>query len=80
MAEGADDTSELRTDDGGTDLERRLRPAVTLVSAWVAQLAKDQRIDTEPARHPRPTSSPCSAVSRTPGWPPAGGPKCSEMT
>ena len=38
--------SELRTDDGGTDLERRLRPAVTLVSAWVAQLAKDQRIDT----------------------------------
>ena len=28
------------------DLDRRLRPAVTLVSAWVAQLARDERIDT----------------------------------
>lgn len=28
------------------DLERDLRPAVTLVSAWVSQLAKDARIDT----------------------------------
>lgn len=28
------------------DLDRRLRPAVTLVSAWVAQLAHDLRIDT----------------------------------
>ena len=30
----------------GDDLDRRLRPAVTLVSAWVTQLARDQRIDT----------------------------------
>jgi ribonuclease D len=30
----------------GEDLERHLRPAVTLVSAWVSQLARDQRIDT----------------------------------
>lgn len=27
-------------------LDRHLRPAVTLVSAWVSQLARDQRIDT----------------------------------
>ena len=28
------------------DLERALRPAVTLVSAWVSQLARDLRLDT----------------------------------
>lgn len=28
------------------DLDRNLRPAVTLVSAWVAQLARDERLDT----------------------------------
>ncbi len=28
------------------DLDRSLRPAVTLVSAWVSQLARDERIDT----------------------------------
>lgn len=28
------------------DLERHLRPAVTLVSAWVSQLARDEKIDT----------------------------------
>jgi ribonuclease D len=28
------------------DLDRALRPAVTLVSAWVSQLARQQRIDT----------------------------------
>ncbi len=27
------------------DLERSMRPAVTLVSAWVAQLARDERLD-----------------------------------
>jgi ribonuclease D len=30
----------------GEELDRHLRPAVTLVSAWVSQLARDQRIDT----------------------------------
>lgn len=30
----------------GDDLDRSLRPAVTLVSAWVSQLARTQRIDT----------------------------------
>ncbi|MFT6764178.1 MAG: ribonuclease D [Candidatus Aldehydirespiratoraceae bacterium] len=28
------------------DLDRNLRPAITLVSAWVAQLARDEKIDT----------------------------------
>jgi ribonuclease D len=28
------------------DLDRSMRPAVTLVSAWVAQLARDERLDT----------------------------------
>lgn len=31
---------------GGEDLERELRPAVTLISAWVSQVAKSERIDT----------------------------------
>jgi ribonuclease D len=31
---------------GGEELDRDLRPAVALVSAWVSQLARDERIDT----------------------------------
>lgn len=31
---------------GGEDLERDLRPAVALVSAWVSQVAKTERVDT----------------------------------
>lgn len=31
---------------GGDDLDRALRPAITLISAWVSQVAKDERIDT----------------------------------
>src|SRR5690606_39845905 len=31
---------------GGEDLDRSLRPAVTLVSAWVSQVAKAEKIDT----------------------------------
>jgi ribonuclease D len=31
---------------GGDDLERELRPAVTLISAWISQVAKTERIDT----------------------------------
>jgi ribonuclease D len=30
---------------GGEDLDRDLRPAVSLVSAWVSQVARDERID-----------------------------------
>ena len=28
------------------DLERNLRPAVALISAWISQLARDESIDT----------------------------------
>ena len=28
------------------DLDRNLRPAITLISAWVSQMARDERIDT----------------------------------
>ena len=38
---------------GGDDLERDLRPAVTLVSAWVSQVARAERIDAVDAGHPR---------------------------
>lgn len=31
---------------GGDDLDRTLRPAITLISAWVSQVSKDERIDT----------------------------------
>ncbi len=31
---------------GGDDLERDLRPAVSLISAWVSQVAKSEKIDT----------------------------------
>ncbi len=30
---------------GGDDVDRALRPAVALISAWVSQVAKDERID-----------------------------------
>ena len=45
VAEGRQHPVDLpeRDDD---DLDRALRPAVTLVSAWVSQLARQQRIDT----------------------------------
>ena len=28
------------------DLDRSLRPAITLISAWVSQIARDEKIDT----------------------------------
>ena len=31
---------------GGDDLDRALRPALTLISAWVSQVARSERIDT----------------------------------
>jgi ribonuclease D len=43
---GASDTSAPAVERDENDLERNLRPAVTLVSAWVSQLARDERIDT----------------------------------
>jgi ribonuclease D len=45
VAAGRDaDPPEARA--GGDDLDRDLRPAVTLVSAWVSQVARTERIDT----------------------------------
>jgi ribonuclease D len=37
------DPPEVRA--GTEDLDREMRPAITLISAWVGQLARDQRID-----------------------------------
>ena len=45
VASGLEHAVEL-PDGNGDDLERHLRPAVTLVSAWVSQLARDEDIDT----------------------------------
>ena len=45
VADGLDHPVEL-PEQNGDELDRHLRPAVTLVSAWVSQLARDQRIDT----------------------------------
>lgn len=41
---GREQPLELETSDGD-DLDRRLRPAVTLVSAWVSEVARRQEID-----------------------------------
>ena len=62
--------------DVGDELERSLRPAVTLISAWVSQVAKDARIDTAMlATRSRPGAlcgdDPRPAASRD------GGPSCS---
>ena len=45
VAEGRDRPVELPERDED-ELDRALRPAVTLVSAWVSQLARQQQIDT----------------------------------
>ncbi len=45
VSEGVESEIDLPRNDGD-DLEKSLRPAVTLVSAWVSQLARDQKIDT----------------------------------
>jgi ribonuclease D len=45
VAYGALQSPEMPAGDG-EDLERNLRPAVTLVSAWISDLARRQRVDT----------------------------------
>jgi ribonuclease D len=45
VADGIEHPVEL-PESNGDELDRQLRPAVTLVSAWVSQLARDQHIDT----------------------------------
>jgi ribonuclease D len=46
VAYGRENPAERPRSDAVVELERQLRPAVTLVSAWVSQLARDLRIDT----------------------------------
>jgi ribonuclease D len=46
VAYGREHPAERPRSDAVVELERQLRPAVTLVSAWVSQLARDLRIDT----------------------------------
>ena len=46
VAEGRDEGPPPRSSRPDQQLDRRLRPAVALVSAWVAQLARSHRIDT----------------------------------
>lgn len=45
VAEGLATEAHLPAPDGD-DLDRNLRPAVTLVSAWVSEVARQERIDT----------------------------------
>jgi ribonuclease D len=45
VREGADQHVDLPGNDGD-ELERRLRPAVTLVSAWVSEVGRREQIDT----------------------------------
>jgi ribonuclease D len=46
VAEGRQHPAERPRSEAVVELERQLRPAVGLVSAWVSQLARDLRIDT----------------------------------
>ena len=46
IAAGVEATPPPARDRDENTLDRHLRPAVTLVSAWVSQLARDSRIDT----------------------------------
>ncbi len=45
VAAGMDSEAELPSSDG-EELDRHLRPAVTLVSAWVSEVARKERMDT----------------------------------
>ena len=45
VAEGLQTEASLPSPDG-EELDRHLRPAVTLVSAWVSEVARQEKIDT----------------------------------
>lgn len=45
VADGLEREAELPSSDG-EELDRHLRPAVTLVSAWVSEVARKERVDT----------------------------------
>ena len=57
-----------------------LRPAVTLVSAWVSEVARQRAHRHRAAGHPQRPRRPAARRSRAPAWPPAGGPSCSATT
>lgn len=40
------DTKVVIEQAGGDDVDKRLKPAVTLITAWISELARQQRIDT----------------------------------
>lgn len=46
VAQGKDDGPPPRSPSGDQQVDRKLRPAVALVSAWVAQLGRTHKIDT----------------------------------
>ncbi len=46
IADALEQPAEVREEAPVAELDRELRPAVTLVSAWVSQLARDLEIDT----------------------------------
>ncbi|OWY59986.1 hypothetical protein B7486_71630 [cyanobacterium TDX16] len=46
MQEGVDRPADTQERPRTEDLDRELRPAVALVSAWVAQLGRDLHLDT----------------------------------
>lgn len=46
IAEGVESAPPATPERDENALDRHLRPAVTLISAWVSQLARDERIDT----------------------------------
>jgi ribonuclease D len=44
--EAGEDAAPPRVGNGGEDLDRSMRPALTLISAWVSQVARSEQIDT----------------------------------
>ena len=71
VADGQRSDIDLPAPDG-EELDRQLRPAVALVSAWMADLARKQRVDT--ACWPRaPTWWRCFAATPTLGSCGVGG-------
>ena len=63
--------------DGGDELDRALRPAVTLVSAWVSQVARDERIDTALLATRADLVALLRGDPRRPACATAGAPSCS---
>ena len=59
------------------DLDRNLRPAITLISAWVSARSHGTRRSTRRCSPREPTSSHCCATTTTHGWRRDGAPSCS---